>query len=64
MKRLNITDGASPEFCCGAMAPRQEIQARIDSMQSLINRMYMYYHMNEPDNVVKLKEELVRLQTI
>lgn len=61
---IDLISGSSPEFCCGAMCPRQEVQVRIDEMQSLINRMYGYYHLHEPDSVNGLSEELTRLQTV
>lgn len=41
MGKLSLLEG---EFvCCGALCPKHEVQKRIDAMQSVIDRVDLYF---------------------
>ena len=63
MNRLDIISGNSPEFCCGAMCPRQEVQIRIDRMQAVIDISYEHLCYGGPVDIEALKLELSSLQS-
>lgn len=65
MERLNIISSSSPEFCCGVMCPRQEVQIRIDRMQAVIDRANtLLKSTGVPEHLMTdLKEELKLLSS-
>lgn len=65
MKRLDIISSSSPEFCCGALAPRQGIQVRIDRMQDVIDQAHQLLNYGDvPQYIVdELKKELEKLSS-
>ena len=65
MTPLNIISGSSETFCCGATCPRQEVQIRIDRMQSVIDQAHQVINCGDDSDNTKstLKAELELLSS-